>query len=176
MLGTALVAVIISPSSATVRITSDRGGQLGPYLEKFELLRDSGQKVMVDGPCLSACTLALGTIPHDRLCVTSRARFGFHAAWRPNEFGHWVVSQEGIEFLMSIYPHQIRDWIVRHGGLSQNVMYLTGGELASMYQTCPEGDHRVAARSDVGPAHVLSQSLTSIFAFRRGAGRKRAHP
>lgn len=175
ILGTALAAVFISPSSAaSVRITRDPGGQIGPYLEKFESIRDSGQKVMVDGPCLSACTLVLGVVPHNRLCVTSRARFGFHAAWRPDEVGHRVVSQEGVEFLMSIYPHQVRDWILRRGGLSANMMYLSGGELASMYPTCPEGDNNVAARRDVGPARGLSQPLTSTFALRRKTGRRPA--
>ena len=36
-------------------------------------LRKSGQRVVIDGTCASACTLVLGVIPHDRICVTSRA-------------------------------------------------------------------------------------------------------
>jgi hypothetical protein len=176
MLGTTLMAAFTLPSSATVHITGDRGGQLGPYLRKFELLRDSGQEVIVDGECLSACTLVLGLIPRDRLCVTSAARFGFHAAWRPNQHGHPVASPEGIEFLMGIYPHQVRDWIVRRGGLSSNVMYLTGRELASMYPTCPERDQSVVARSEVGPAHVFSRPLASILASRHKAGRRPDQP
>ena len=32
---------------------------------------------MIDGRCLSACTLVRGVIPRERICVTRRARLGF---------------------------------------------------------------------------------------------------
>jgi hypothetical protein len=137
---TALLAATIataynSSASATVRITSDPGGQIGPYLEKLQTLRRSGQSVIIDGPCLSACTMVLGVIPRDHICVTSRARLGFHAAWRPEQTGR-QTSEEGTELLMSVYPQQVRDWINRRGGLSPHLIYLRGEELASMYPRC----------------------------------------
>src|ERR1700675_1323676 len=111
MMSTAVMAFTTLPASATMRITSDPGGQIGPYLENLASLRSSGEHVVIDGPCLSACTMVLGVIPRDHLCVTSRARLGFHAAWRPNEFGRQVVSPDGTELLMTEYPPQVRDWI-----------------------------------------------------------------
>jgi hypothetical protein len=39
--------------------------------------------VIIDGFCASACTIVLGTVPHDKICVTFRAKLGFHAAWDP---------------------------------------------------------------------------------------------
>jgi hypothetical protein len=158
-----------------VLITSDRGGQIGPYLQKFESLRKSGQTVMIDGPCLSACTMVLGLIPRDHICFTSRARLGFHAAWRPDESGRPVPSQDGTDLLMANYPEQVREWIRRRGGLSQHLMYLSGTELWSMYSPCSR-DQNVAAASDSGPAHILPQTLTSTFASSRKAGRKSRHP
>src|ERR1700726_2614484 len=131
VLSAVLVAAFALPSSATVRITSDPGGELGAYLQKFESLRNSGQSVIIDGPCLSACTMVLGVIPRDHLCVTSRARLGFHAAWRLNEAGRQVTSPVGTELLMSTYPQPVRDWIARRGGLSPHLIYLTGNELTS---------------------------------------------
>src|SRR3979411_2542164 len=80
LLGAALAALTISNASAAVRIKADPGGQIGPYLENLALLRSSGEKVIIDGPCLSACTMLLGVIPRNRICVTPRARLGFHAA------------------------------------------------------------------------------------------------
>ena len=71
------------PASAVVRIANDAGGQIGPYLDRLATLRSSGESVVIDGPCLSACTLLLGIIPRERICVTSRASLGFHAAWKP---------------------------------------------------------------------------------------------
>jgi hypothetical protein len=138
LVAAAIAAAYTLPASATVRIAADPGGQIGPYLEKLQSLRNSGERVIIDGPCLSACTMLLGQIPRDRLCVTSRARLGFHAAWQPTAAGR-EVSQEGTELLMSVYPQQIRDWIASRGGLSPQLIYLSGGELASMYPRCNEG-------------------------------------
>lgn len=176
VLGIALVAAFASPSWATVRIIGDSGGVIGGYLDRFESLRRSGQNVIIDGPCLSACTLVLGAIPRDHLCVTSRARLGFHTAWRFNGFGRPVVSREGTELLMSNYPAQIRDWIIQRGGLSPHLIYLTGRELASMYPACREEDRSIVARQDAGPAHPFPRPLTSNFASSHKAARKPLHP
>jgi hypothetical protein len=127
----------VSPASATMRISEDRGGQLGPYLQRLAALRSSGEQVVIDGRCLSACTMVLGVIPRDHICVTPRAQLGFHAAWRPDETGRQVTSLEGTQLLMDNYPQQVREWIARRGGLSPRMVYLSGGELASMYPTCP---------------------------------------
>src|SRR5262249_36016277 len=80
----ALVALSATSASATMRISEDRGGQIGQYLQAFASVRSSGEKVVVDGNCLSACTLVLGLVPRERICATDRARFGFHAAWMPD--------------------------------------------------------------------------------------------
>ena len=78
LFGAVLAALSNSSTSAAVRITSDSGGQIGPYLEQLIAIRESGQQVIIDGPCLSACTLVLGVVPRERICVTRRARLGFH--------------------------------------------------------------------------------------------------
>jgi hypothetical protein len=81
--GAAIVMIgmpaIASPPAAE-RILDDSGGRIGAYLTKYEALRKSGQRVAIDGTCASACTLLLGVIPHNRICVTPRAMLAFHAA------------------------------------------------------------------------------------------------
>jgi hypothetical protein len=124
------------PAGATMRIVGDAGGQIGPYLESLLKLRKSGQQVVIDGPCLSACTLVLGVVPRERICVTRRARLGFHAAWHPGQDGQAVQSRGGTQLLMEIYPQNVRRWLAKRGGLTQTMKYLTGRELASMYTTC----------------------------------------
>ena len=126
LLAASVLAVYDVPASAIVRISSDRGGQIGPYLEKLQSLRSSGESVIIDGPCLSACTMVLGMIPRDRICVTSRARLGFHSAWHPDRAGRQVSDQSGTNLLMSMYPQQVRDWVNRRGGLSPHLIYLSG--------------------------------------------------
>src|SRR5215469_18720088 len=97
LLAATLAAAYNMPASATMRITSDSGGQIGPYLDKLQSVKRSGQSVVIDGRCLSACTMVLGVIPRDRICVTSRARLGFHAAWHPGENGRPVTSKGGTD-------------------------------------------------------------------------------
>jgi hypothetical protein len=136
LLGAALAALAISDASATVRIKADPGGQIGPYLENLVALRSSGERVIIDGPCLSACTMLLGVIPKSRICVTPRARLGFHAAWHPGGNGRPITSRAATQVLMDIYPEDVRAWIAQRGGLTPRMMYLSGHELAAMYQTC----------------------------------------
>src|SRR5215471_20688062 len=137
LVGAALAASMISNASAAVRIKADPGGQIGPYLESLAELRSSGERVIIDGPCLSACTMVLGVIPRERICVTRRARLGFHAAWHPGNNGRPITSRGGTQLLMDIYPQNVRNWIARKGGLTPRMVYLHGRELASMYPTCP---------------------------------------
>jgi hypothetical protein len=89
----------IPSAMAVVRIKADPGGQIGPYLETLVALRSSGERVIIDGPCISACTLVLGVIPRDRICVTTRARLGFHAAWHPGDDGRPVTSRAATQLL-----------------------------------------------------------------------------
>ena len=134
--GAVMAALTMSTAQAAVRIKADPGGQIGPYLENLVALRGSGERVIIDGPCLSACTMLLGVIPRERICVTPRARLGFHAAWHPGDNGRPVQSREATQLLMDIYPEHVRSWIARRGGLSPRMKFLTGRELSAMYQPC----------------------------------------
>src|SRR5438874_12682956 len=131
-IGATLASLAPAPAGAAVRIVRDPGGQIGPYLESLVALRSSGERVIIDGPCLSACTMVLGVIPRERICMTRRARLGFHAAWHPAENGQHVTSQGGTQLLLDIYPQNVRSWIAAKGGLTQRMLYLHGRELASM--------------------------------------------
>src|SRR5258708_9013817 len=75
-----LTLVLASPAAAEVRILASPGGEVGSFLDLFERVRASGERVVIDGPCLSACTLVLSAVPNERICVTRRAVLGFHAA------------------------------------------------------------------------------------------------
>jgi hypothetical protein len=80
--GAVTAALMMSTAQGAVRIKADPGGQIGPYLENLVALRSSGERVIIDGPCLSACTMVLGVIPHERICVTARARISCGVASR----------------------------------------------------------------------------------------------
>lgn len=131
-----IVVLAAGPSSADVRILQSPGGQVGPFLRMFETLGASGERVVIDGPCLSACTLVLMTVPRQRICVTPRAILGFHAATSRDFYGRRVPEPEATGVVLSAYPHAVRQWIVRHSGLSSRLLLLRGRDLAAMYPRC----------------------------------------
>jgi hypothetical protein len=123
-------------ASATVLITDDRGGKIGDYLNAFASVRDSGHRAIINGPCYSACTLILGVVPRDRICATSSAQLGFHAAAKKDLFGRQVSSPEGTQLVWDTYPVDVRRWITHRGGLSAQMIFLKGRELESMVRPC----------------------------------------
>ncbi len=133
-----LAAALLAPMSvrAEVRIIQSPGGQVGPFLDLFEKVRESGDRVVIDGPCLSACTLVLSIVPGERICVTKRAVLGFHAARSVDRRGRFYAEPEASEAVLAAYPGPVRDWIDRHGGLSSRLLLLRGRDLAAIYPRC----------------------------------------
>jgi len=136
LFGILFALTAIMPVRADVRIRASTGGEVTQYLTLFELVRQSGERVIIDGPCLSACTLVLSTIPEERICVTRRAVFGFHAARAVDQYGREFPASSATRLIAATYPVQIRAWIMRHGGLSRKLILLRGRELAQMYPPC----------------------------------------
>src|SRR5262245_17896734 len=133
--GLALYAGVAS-ARAEVRILSSPGGQVGPFIELFDKVRQSGERVVIDGPCLSACTLVLMTVPSERICVTRRAVLGFHAARSIDRRGRVYAEPEASRAVQEAYPEPIRNWIARRGGLTSRMLLLRGRELAAIYPSC----------------------------------------
>ena len=131
-----LCALTAPMARAEVRILASPGGQVGPFLDLFERVRKSGERVVIDGPCLSACTLVLSTVPNNRICVTRRAVLGFHAARSIDRRGRMYAEPEASELVLEAYPAPIRDWIRRRGGLTSRLLLLRGRELSAFYRTC----------------------------------------
>jgi hypothetical protein len=136
LLASFIVFAGASASHAAVRIADDRGGQIGTYLDKYQSLRTSGETVIIDGYCASACTLVLGMVPHNKICVTTRASLGFHAAWDPDANGREVINRGATRMLYSMYPSSVRRWISAQGGLKAQLILLRGEALMSMYRSC----------------------------------------
>jgi hypothetical protein len=162
--GAIVVTLSVTSASATMRISEDRGGQIGHYLQTFAALRSTGENVVIDGNCLSACTLVLGLVPRERICVTQHARFGFHAAWMPDRDGRPVTSPLGTQALWDIYPPSVRHWISRHGGLSRKMIFLEGRALGGIVASCNRGvspQTRSAQRRVPHPVRYESASAAS---------------
>jgi hypothetical protein len=136
LLAAILLLAGVGTSRAVVRIADDRGGRIGTYVDKYQGLRNSGEAVIIDGLCASACTIVLGAIPRDRICVTSHANLGFHAAWDFGTNGRAITNPEATQMLYSMYPSPIRRWIAARGGLTPHMIFLRGRELQTMFKPC----------------------------------------
>src|SRR5438067_12168840 len=112
-----------TPASADYRITRDHGGLVDEYKARYTKIRERGERVIIDGICNSACTLVLGIVPLNRICVTPNASLGFHQAYFDKSWtlGVKVTSAAGTADLMSYYPQSVKDWIRQHGGLTPNM-------------------------------------------------------
>jgi hypothetical protein len=96
---------IAGTASADVRIVNDPGGAVSSYLRAFHEMRATGERIVIDGPCLSACTLLTGIVPRDHVCVTRRAVLGFHAASYYNDVSRSLVpTRAGTRLVMRLYP------------------------------------------------------------------------
>ena len=131
-----LLLADVGASHAAVRIVDDRGGQIGSYVTKFQGLGLSGQSVIIDGLCASACTIVLGAVPREKICVTSRATLGFHAAYDFGINGRTITDREATIMLYSMYPRSVQRWIAARGGLTPQMIFLRGKVLQAMYKPC----------------------------------------
>ena len=134
-------AVVTTPARAVLHITSDHGGYVEEYKARYKKVRESGERVVIDGVCNSACTLVFGIVPMNRICVTPRASLGFHEAYydKAFTFGIKVTSAEGTSELMSYYPNTVKDWIRRNGGLTPEMKKIRNGvELWKIVDPCPD--------------------------------------
>ena len=123
-------------ADAQVRIGNDNGGRIGTYVDKYASLKYSDEPVVIDGQCASACTIVLGAVPRDRICVTPKASLGFHAAWDFGDNGKPVTNPLATAYLLTMYPAHIRKCIGARGGLRKKMIFLRGKQLAGFYQPC----------------------------------------
>jgi hypothetical protein len=134
-----------SPAQADVRVRFDPGGHIGTYYDRVQQIRHSGERVVIDGPCMSACTLVLGMLPAGQLCATENAAFGFHQAWYTDGRTR-TPSATATRFLTSHYPPQVKSWIARHGGLTPKMLMMRGSDLRAVVPSCSTGAIRSASK------------------------------
>lgn len=137
----ATIALAISATtSMAVTIRNDDGGATAPYHKKFKAIARSGERVVIDGPCLSACTLIFQHVPNDRICATPRAVLGIHRFWWMFPNGRVVDDQRATLSAMRGYPKPVQAWIAARGGYGAmprgGYWYLRGSELAGMLRPC----------------------------------------
>jgi hypothetical protein len=128
---------------AEIRIGNNHGGLIQPYEQWAGAVAATGENVVISGPCDSACTLILGAVPRNRICVRPGGSLRFHAAFlgEKNEITQQIKfegpSAAGTRELWRNYPAYVRPWIKSHGGLTRKLIVLEGRELERMFHRCP---------------------------------------
>jgi hypothetical protein len=112
------------------------GGDVEEFAALYAAIRAEGQKVVIDGPCISACTI-VASLPRDQVCITPRALFGVHLA----------VDDEGMPdpaytawAVKTYYPSALQDWIARHGGLTDVPKWIEYRDLLAIFRPCGPDD------------------------------------
>lgn len=141
VIGLAMLYGCVLPAVA-LTITGDNGGVMPLYEKRFQAAARKGEKVVVDGPCKSACTLVLSYVPIERICVTPRASFGFHKSrWLYYRTGKITPAPDLTKRVFESYPAPIQQWIEARGGWRKmpnhpHHWYLRGAELDAIIKRC----------------------------------------
>lgn len=137
--GILALALVLAIGAGAARaahvITFSPGGVMWDFIQEFQKLREARTPVVVDGLCLSACTIMLGILNNEQVCVTNRAIFGFHSA----RFVTGDYAEEATRMLWEMYPDQVRALLRERGwnGPSEHpdFLFIRAKDLG-VYRTC----------------------------------------
>jgi hypothetical protein len=144
-LAAGLLAFGLSPASAkVVYVKDDIGGVIIDYAKKYADMRDRGDKLVVDGRCVSACTIFLGIMPKGQYCVTPNAVLGFHSASTRKTFddGHveYTWAPESSVLWFNLYPGPVRKLVAKRGWdvdkPHPDVIWVAGQQLLTIAPPC----------------------------------------
>jgi len=97
-----LVAILSLTASAAraemIDVSDFHGGLVSTYQTQWSTLAARGVKVRIVGPCVSACTILVGYIPRNNICIMPNAYLGFH----------WATTDFHTQEMWSVYPPDIR--------------------------------------------------------------------
>ena len=114
------------------------GGFISVHDRRWRDLAAKGGAVEITGLCQSACTIILGYIPKERLCIGKEAYFNFHLArYATND----NIDLSATQWMIDRYPTEVQSWINARGGIRKMPAHgywtLTASELWKMgYRRC----------------------------------------
>lgn len=124
--GVVLLSLSGPARAETVDVFDNHGGSVAEYDDRWSALAARGVSVRIVGPCQSACTVLLGHIPRERICVMPDAAFGFHLAHL----------RSATATLWNAYQPDFRAWIEAHGGLQRDFIWLRAPEIFQYFAKC----------------------------------------
>jgi hypothetical protein len=138
----ALIGVAVAASTARADVVSEvlgcqgdpcvvkfnPGGEIGSFKAAARELKRTGRRVVIDGPCLSACAI-LADEARGRVCVTSKARFGFHKGYvldQPTAGGEMHL----VKRFTPSHSRDIAGWVKKNGGYPSRGFNVMGARAA----------------------------------------------
>jgi hypothetical protein len=123
----ALCLAVSATRAETIDVSDNHGGHVPQYAARWAALAERDDvKVRIVGPCQSACTVLLGHISRNKICVTPSASFGFHLAHNPSS----------TSILRSAYQTDITGWINEHGGLTDRFIWMRAPDTYRFFKKC----------------------------------------
>jgi len=102
-----LVHPVSSNQTKPYVIKRDMGGKAQTYVNRWSNLSREGRKIVIDGPCYSACTLVLHNQFKLDVCVTDRAKLGFHQPFRTDRFGFVRRDAKELELIDEVWTYML---------------------------------------------------------------------
>ena len=122
----------IRTSRRTITIDHGLGGHVQGTVRNLVHIIDRRKRVVINGPCQSACTLFL-SLGSKHVCITRRAELWFHQA----TYSSGRRSKYWTGAMMKLYPRKIRRYLKRRGGLRRKWIVLKGKRLRRLFpHTC----------------------------------------
>lgn len=116
-------------------IESSMGGNVTLFQIKALQLYASGTPVIIDGPCMSACTLIVD-VDRKNVCLTTKAILGYHQAATRDEDGNLIKA-----FPMNYETPGLNKYIESRGGLpspdAANLLLMDFNQAKQFYKPCP---------------------------------------
>jgi hypothetical protein len=122
-------------ANRVITIDDGLGGHVQGMVHMLSKIADTDRRVVIDGPCRSACTLLMALGP-SRVCVTPRAELWFHQA----SLLDGQRSRYWSNTMLRLYPAGIRSYVRGRGGLGRKWIILKGKRLARLFPSrCGRG-------------------------------------
>ena len=123
-------------TTRTCVVTYNGGGGLGVFTHAAELIRKERRWVVIDGRCISACTI-LADKARDRVCITHRATLEFHSG-RVTILG--IIPLPHTDVYALPYSPPIVRWINGKGGMPSadtgELLVMNYREASRFWPTC----------------------------------------
>lgn len=107
--------------AGVVVVRNDPGGSVEDHKKWYSRIARSHLPVRIEGYCNSACTFVL-KMPARQVCVTPDVTLGFHQAFDTRTLA--PAPDVTKEFVRTIYPKPVRDWIRKNGPLKPKLIVM----------------------------------------------------